>query len=191
VCFAIGKSSEQCFSLGCVSSEKEQRDLLELAFDKLLARNAQRAKVGIGGHPLTYEEVRAAIRTFLNSKGKAETGLYGVDPYAGKKRITEAAKIKETVISELRQMGWRAPEGQGHGHGHGQGLEGKGKKKKDKAKKTGDDRSSKLCVDYNSQAGCSSSPCAKQHKCNKREGDFVCGRSGHNRFNCDHPKFAK
>ena len=47
-------------SLGCVNSEKEQRDLLELAFDKLLARNAQRAKVGIGGHPLTYEEVRAA-----------------------------------------------------------------------------------------------------------------------------------
>ena len=37
-----------------------------------------------------------------------------MDPYAGKKRITEAAKIKETVISELRQMGWRAPEGQAH-----------------------------------------------------------------------------
>ena len=173
------------FSPGCVSSEKEQRDLLELAFDKLLARNAQRAKVGIGGHPLTYEEVRAAIRTFLNSKGKAETGLYGVDPYAGRKRITEAAKIKETVISELRQMGWRGPEGHGHGH------DVKPKKKKEKTKKTGDERSKNICVDYNSQAGCSASPCAKQHKCNKREGDFVCGRSGHNKFNCDHPKFAK
>ena len=172
-------------SLGCVSSEKEQRDLLELAFDKLLARNAQRAKVGIGGHPLTYEEVRAALRTFLNSKGKAETGLYGVDPYAGKKRITEAAKIKETVISELRQMGWRGPDSQGQGH------ENKSKTNKEKKKRTGDDRAKKLCVDFNSQAGCSASPCAKQHKCNKREGDFVCGRSGHNKFNCDHPKFAK
>ena len=172
-------------SLGCVSSEKEQRDLLELAFDKLLARNAQRAKVGIGGHPLTYEEVRAALRTFLNSKGKAETGLYGVDPYAGKKRITEAAKIKETVISELQQMGWRAPDNQGQGH------DNKPKGKKEKKKRTGDDKSKNICGAFNTQAGCSASPCAKQHKCNKREGDFVCGRSGHNRLNCDHPKFAK
>ena len=107
-----------------------------------------------------------------------------MDPYAGKKRITEAAKIKETVISELRQMGWRAPEGQAH--------EVKPKnKKKDKTKKSGDERSKNLCVDYNSQAGCSTPSCTKLHKCNKREGDFVCGRVGHNRLNCDHPKFAK
>ena len=111
---------ECCVSPGCVSSEKEQRDLLELAFDKLLARNAQRAKVGIGGHPLTYEEVRAAIRTFLNSKGKAETGLYGVDPYAGKKRITETRAFYSSMFpSKTRRQGHRETWRQGQGQGQG------------------------------------------------------------------------
>ena len=65
------------FFLGTVSSEKEQMTLLEDSFNKLLSRNSNRAKNQTHCHPLTYEEVKGALNSFLNSKGKHETGLYG------------------------------------------------------------------------------------------------------------------
>ena len=65
------------FFLGTVSSEKEQMTLLEDSFNKLLSRNSNRAKNQTHCHPLTYEEVKGALNSFLHSKGKHETGLYG------------------------------------------------------------------------------------------------------------------
>ena len=46
--------------LGVSSSEREQIELLELGIDKILARNSQRARTSLP--PLTYEQVRAALR---------------------------------------------------------------------------------------------------------------------------------
>ena len=61
--------------LGCVENEAEQILHLENSIDLVLARNKQRARDG--RHPLTYEDIRLAIRGYLNSKGKCEPGLYG------------------------------------------------------------------------------------------------------------------
>ena len=65
------------FFLGTVSSEKEQMTLLEESFNKLLSRNSNRAKNHSHCHPLTYEEVKGALNSFLNGKGRHETGLFG------------------------------------------------------------------------------------------------------------------
>ena len=41
----------------------------------------------------------------------------GVDPYAGRKKITEEARIREDVkrdlLQDLKQLGWKAPGGGG------------------------------------------------------------------------------
>ena len=63
--------------LGASVSEKEQLEMLETSLDKILARNSQRARSTPPRPPLTYEQVRAAIHTYLHSKGKPDSGLYG------------------------------------------------------------------------------------------------------------------
>ena len=175
--------------LGVVSSEKEQLELLEAVFDKLLSRNAQRARTFLP--PMTHDQCRAAIRTFLHSKGKSEAGLYGVDPYAGRKRITEKDQMKQdvkaSIIADLKQSGWSRPD-------HG----GKDKKHRDRkedrksGKHSGAAKVASLCKDFNSPEGCpSQGDCSKGgHRCSKRKGDFVC-QQNHSKTKCDHPRFQK
>ena len=151
--------------LGVVESEKEQLDLLEALLDKLLARNSQRARTNLP--PMTHVQVREAIKTFLHSKGKSEAGLYGVDPYSGKRRITEEARMSENVeakvLARLKNSGWVKPGGT---------EEKKLKKKKEKASKVdGASKVAALCRDFNSQEGCSNpaGDCSKgKHRCAKR-----------------------
>ena len=176
--------------LGAVSSEKEQLDLLETLLDKLLSRNAQRARTGLP--PMQYEQVRAATKSFLHSKGKSEAGLYGVDPYAGKRKLTDEARMKQDIEASLtaKFKNWNKQDGPVRDRR--QKNKNEDKKKRDKGS-DGASKVSKLCKDFNSQSGCSSQgDCAKgEHKCSRRKGDFVCQRTGHNRLDCDHPKLVK
>lgn len=180
--------------LGISSSEKEQMELLECGIDKILARNSQRARTNLP--PLTYESIRAALRTFLHSKGKPESGLFGVDPYAGKKKITEEARlsqsIKSDVMAQLRAAGWTKPGNQSQKQKE-QKAKPQEQKKKDGGKSRGDQKVAGCCPDYNTTGGCSvlGDSCTKgAHKCSKRSGEFVCLRAGHARHNCDHPKLV-
>ena len=177
--------------LGVSSNEKEQLELLECGIDKILARNSQRARTNLP--PMTYEQVRAALRTFLHSKGKPESGLFGVDPYAGRKKLTEEARlsqsIKSDVLAQLKAAGWK----QGNQSKRDQKPKNTEQKKKDGGKSKGDQKVATCCPDYNSPSGCSATgeSCSKgAHKCSKRSGEFVCLRSGHARQNCDHPKLV-
>ena len=173
--------------LGVVSEEKEQLELLEAVLDKLLSRNAQRARTSLP--PMTHDQCRAAIRTFLHSKGKSEAGLYGVDPYAGRKRITERDQMKQdvkaSIMADLKQSGWSRPE-------HG-GREKKSRDKGDKksGKHNGAAKVASLCKDFNT-TGCSATgDCPKGgHRCSKRKGDFVC-QQNHSKTKCDNPRFQK
>ena len=114
----------------------------------------------------------------------------GVDPYAGRKKITEEARIREDVkrdlLHDLKQMGWKGPGGSG---GSQTKKEKPKKEKKKKGEHSGDAKVAKLCAQHNSAAGCSNSSCTKEHRCNKRAGDFVCGSTKHTSSSCDHPKF--
>ena len=176
--------------LGAVSSEREQLDLLETLLDKLLSRNSQRARTGLP--PMQYEQVRAATKSFLHSKGKSEAGLYGVDPYAGKRKLTDEARMKQDIEASLTAKFKSWNKADGPVRERRQKVKNEDKKKK-KEGSDGASKVSKLCKDFNSQSGCSSQgDCAKgEHKCSRRKGDFVCQRTGHNRLDCDHPKLVK
>ena len=113
----------------------------------------------------------------------------GVDPYAGRKKITEEARIREDVkrdlLQDLKQLGWKAPGGGGT-----QSTSKKTKKeKKKKSEHSGDAKQAKLCQQFNTSAGCTNSSCPKEHRCNKRAGEFVCGSNKHSSLACDHPRF--
>ncbi len=114
----------------------------------------------------------------------------GVDPYAGRKKITEEARIREDVkrdlLHDLKQMGWKGPGGSG---GSQTKKEKPKKEKKKKGEHSGDAKVAKLCAQHNSAAGCSNGSCTKEHRCNKRAGDFVCGSTKHTSSSCDHPRF--
>lgn len=137
-----------------------------------------------------------SLRTFLHSKGKPESGLFGVDPYAGRKKLTEEARlsqsIKSDVMAQLKAAGWTKSGGK-QGGGHKEKPKGQEQKKKDGGKSRGDKKVSTCCPDFNSAAGCpgTGDSCPKgDHKCSKRSGEFVCLRLGHARQNCDHPKLV-
>ena len=113
----------------------------------------------------------------------------GVDPYAGRKKITEEARIREDVkrdlLQDLKQLGWKAPGGGGV-----QSTAKKSKKeKKKKPEHSGDAKQAKLCQQFNTSAGCTNNSCSKEHRCNKRSGEFVCGSNKHSSLTCDHPRF--
>ena len=167
--------------LGCVECEKDQLLHLEAAVDVVLARNRQRARDN--RHPLTYEDIRMAIRGYLNGKGKFEPGLFGIDPYAGKKKLSPEASIQSNitkeVVNELMVRGWSQP-----------GSFGKsGVKDRKKPRSSGEDKVNSCCKDFNSQGGCNQVvPCEKgQHKCSKRSGEFVCFRH-HSASTCDNAR---
>ena len=180
--------------LGISSSEREQMELLECGVDKILARNSQRARTNLP--PMTYESIRAALRTFLHSKGKPESGLFGVDPYAGRKKLTEEARlsqsIKSDVLAQLKAAGWSKQGGQTHKSKEHK-VKPQDQKKKEGGKSKGDLKVQSCCPDFNSPSGCTTvgDSCGKgAHKCSKRSGEFVCLRTGHSRQNCDHPKLV-
>ena len=110
-----------------------------------------------------------------------------MDPYSGKRRITEEARIKQEVEASLLQKvkSWNKPDRDRRSR--------KKEERKDRAPMDGNAKISKLCKAFNSPEGCSSQgDCPKgEHKCSRRKGDFVCQRTGHNRQNCDHPKFKE
>ena len=171
--------------LGVVSSEREQLELLEGTLDLLLSRNSQRARTNLP--PLTHEQVRATIRTYLHRKGKSEAGLYGVDPYSGRKRLSERDQLKQDVEASIMS------KMKGYNGGGSGPREGKKKDKKNDRKSGKMDGASKvarLCKDYNSQEGCQAQgDCPKGiHRCSRRKGDFVC-QQDHPKPKCDHPKW--
>ena len=115
---------------------------------------------------------------------------FTVDPYAGKRKITEEARIQESVktslLADLKAAGWTKQPNRPVKESR---KEGKKDKKKDG--KGGDAKVSRLCPDFNTASGCSvtGESCPKgQHRCSRRSGDFVCLRSGHGKQACDHPK---
>ena len=75
----------------------------------ILARNRQRARDN--RHPLTYEEIRGAVRGYLNGKGKFEPGLYGVDPYAGSAGSRLRSQFRTTLPRKWSMSSW---SGGGH-----------------------------------------------------------------------------
>ena len=76
--FAISRAYHKLgWLLGASVSEEEQLEMLETSLDKILARNTQRARSTPPWLPLTYEQVWAAIHTFLHSRGKPDSGSYG------------------------------------------------------------------------------------------------------------------
>ena len=174
--------------LGVVSSEREQLELLEGTLDLLLSRNSQRARTNLP--PLTHEQVRATIRTYLHRKGKSEAGLYGVDPYSGRKRLSERDQLKQDVEASIMSK----MNGRGGGGARDRDRNKRKKEKDDKrsGKQDGASKVARLCRDYNSQEGCQAEgDCPKGvHRCAKRKGDFVC-QQNHPKTKCDHPKFAK
>ena len=97
------------FFLGTVSSEKEQMTLLEDSFNKLLSRNSNRAKNQTHCHPLTYEEVKGALNSFLHSKGKHETGLYGESDISDLKPLYNLAHGQAWTRMRARRRSPRRP----------------------------------------------------------------------------------
>ena len=169
---------------GCIESEGDQLLHLEASIDVIFARNRQRARDN--RHPLTYEEIRNAVRGYLNGKGKFEPGLYGIDPYAGKRKVApEVAiqnNIKQEVVNELMVRGWSQPSSFG---------KNVVRDKTRKPRASGEEKANSCCKDYNSQGGCDQAvPCDKgQHKCSRRSGEFVCFRS-HSASACDNARMG-
>ena len=168
---------------GCVESEKDQLVHLEAAIDVVLARNRQRARDN--RHPLTYEDICRAIRGYLNGKGKFEPGLYGVDPYAGKRKVAPEVAIQSNitkeVVNELMVRGWSQP-----------GSFGKnmGKDRTKKPRASGEEKSNSCCKDFKSQGGCDQAvPCEKgQDKCSWRSGSLCA--SDHSAIACDYARMG-
>ena len=105
-----------------------------------------------------------------------------MDPYAGRKRISDEARIKDTVtaavVKDLVARGVHQP---------GNHNKPRKEKKKDKltARRVLD---KKCCPDFNSQGGCKQEDCKKGlHKCSKRSGEYVCLRN-HAAMNCDNAR---
>ena len=103
-----------------------------------------------------------------------------MDPYAGRKRVSDESRIKDTVTAAVvRDLVARGV--------HQPGLKSKRERKKDKltARRTLD---KKCCPDFNSPGGCKQEDCKKGlHKCSKRSGEYVCLRS-HAAMQCDNPR---
>ena len=104
-----------------------------------------------------------------------------MDPYAGRKKISDESRIKDTVtaavVRDLVARGVHQPGG----------SKAKKEKKKDKltARRTLD---KKCCPDFNSASGCKQDDCKKGlHKCSKRSGEYVCLRS-HAVMQCDNAR---
>ena len=172
--------------LGVVGSEREQLELLEGTLDLLLSRNSQRARTSLP--PLTHEQVRATIRTYLHRKGKSEAGLYGVDPYSGRKRLSERDQLKQDVEASIMSK----MKSYNSGGGPREGKKKDKKNDKKSGKMDGAAKVARLCRDFNSQEGCQAQgDCPKGvHRCSKRKGDFVC-QQDHPKPKCDHPRFNK
>ena len=201
------------YFLGVVENERQQMLWLEEAIDMVLARlvsnelsmlcivdkifklrNAQRGRENNRG-PYTYNEVKNCLVQFLNRKGKAESSLYGIDPYGGRKPVSYedkmVAEAAERVEKRLRQSGAvntplnhvnnQAPR-QTNGGGSAQPA------------KTKEEKIRTLCPDYNSSTGCGQEKgkCSKgKHLCsNSNHKNFVCMRS-HPAFSCRNPAVTK
>ena len=107
--------------------------------------------------------------------------LSGVDPYAGRKKISDESRIKDTVtaavVKDLVARGVHQPGGQ----------KLKKEKKKDRVKDKGP-MDKKCCPDFNSAGGCKQEDCKKgRHKCSKRNGTYVC-LMNHAATQCDNPR---
>ena len=94
-----------------------------------------------------------------------------MDPYAGRKKISDESRIKDTVtaavVRDLVARGVHQPGG----------SKPRKEKRKDKVKAKGA-LDKKCCPDFNSPSGCKQEECKKGlHKCSKRKGEYVCLRN--------------
>ena len=174
------------FFLGVVESEKQQMEWLEQAIDSVLTGNAQKAREG--KCPLTYDQIKNKFSIFLQRKGKAEAGLYGIgknmirlvaevnsicsDPYAGRKRLTDKEAMKREILEEVNRSKYREEVGKKED----------GKKKKDIKRFD----SSNFCGPYN-LGNCERGDCGKTHKCNKVKGTYTCARN-HPAISCNNDR---
>lgn len=107
----------------------------------------------------------------------------GVDPYGGRRRITDEARIREsvtqTVLKDIQARARNQPV----------------KQQSDKQQKAKVDKKQKqktVCPDFNSPAGCGNpkESCPKGvHKCNRTKNGYACWRA-HSAVNCNNPKMA-
>ena len=191
------------YFLGVIETERQQMLWLEESIDVVLARNAQRGREKDRA-PYTYTEVKNCLVQYLNKKGKAESSLYGIDPYGGRKAISQEDRMTESIVDKvekrirvtgnvvvqsqpqyqqqpLQQRGGGAQRQQQPQQGSFQG-----KSKEDKLRE--------LCPDYNTSVGCSQphGQCSKgKHLCSNNNGrNFVCLRK-HSAVNCRNPQVNK
>ncbi len=190
------------FFLGVVDTERQQCLWLEEAIDMVLARNAQRGREK-GRAPYTYSEVKGCLVQFLNRKGKAESSLYGIDPYGGRKAISQEDRLTENIAERvekrMRQSGAQVNSyGQQPQHQHqmqkqaGQ-KQGGGGSGGQQPRRTLEEKIRELCQDFNSSGGCSTQgPCNKgKHVCSNNNGrNFVCMRR-HSASTCRNPQVMK
>ena len=162
------------FMMTVSATDGEQLSLVEESVNKILGVNSQRARSGQG--PLAYTEAKDLVVKFLNSKGKAESSLFGCDPYSGKRRGNqdkEREEMKKELLSELKPL---MKLGGGAGAHGGAKPQGGGKKTLSKEEKRA------VCCEKFNTGSCSHpdvypvAGCGKQHKCSRASetSDFVC-----------------
>ena len=105
--------------------------------------------------------------------------ISGVDPYGGRRKLSDEARIRESVTQTvLRDIQARA---------RNQPVRQVEKQKKKESKKQ---KKKTVCQDFNTSAGCGNpkEACPKgAHKCSKSKDGFFCWK-GHSAVSCSNPR---
>lgn len=164
-------------------------------------RNAQRGREN-NRAPYTYTEVKGCLVQYLNRKGKAESSLYGIDPYGGRKPVSYEDRVLDTMAEKverrLKQNGtvssFQAPVTQQRQQQRQSGHQNSGQGNSSHQGKTKEDKIRDLCVDFNSSVGCGQphGSCSKgKHLCsNASSKNYVCMRR-HSAMACRNPQMSK
>ena len=139
---------------------------------------------------------------YLNKMGKAESSLYGIDPYGGRKATSHEdrmlAEMTEKVERRLKQNGTISsfPQQQQPQQHQGQKQQQKPGDRASSSQqgRSKEDKLRELCQDFNSSGGCgqANGQCNKgKHLCsNSNAKNYICMRK-HSAVSCRNPQMNK